>query len=90
MPATRCRHLNRAPRLTSVPKLSGAIFAAASATVSQPLKEPYDPWQPATHFKFPDDHGSLASATLRCVGVGKCCREAGGVMCPSYRVTRDE
>ena len=50
----------------------------------------YDPWEPATHFKFPDDHGSLASATLRCVGVGKCRREEGGVMCPSYRVTRDE
>jgi Fe-S oxidoreductase len=50
----------------------------------------YDPWQPATHFKFPDDHGSLAAATLRCVGVGKCRREEGGVMCPSYRVTRDE
>ena len=50
----------------------------------------YAPWQPETHFKFPDDHGSLASATLRCVGVGKCRRDAGGVMCPSYRVTRDE
>ena len=50
----------------------------------------YDPWQPVTHFKFPEDHGSLASATLRCVGVGKCRREEGGVMCPSYRVTRDE
>jgi FAD/FMN-containing dehydrogenase/Fe-S oxidoreductase len=50
----------------------------------------YDPWQPATHFKFPDDHGSLASATLRCVGVGKCRRYEGGVMCPSFRVTRDE
>jgi FAD/FMN-containing dehydrogenase/Fe-S oxidoreductase len=50
----------------------------------------YDPWQPATHFKFPDDHGSLASATLRCVGVGKCRRDEGGVMCPSYRVTREE
>jgi FAD/FMN-containing dehydrogenase/Fe-S oxidoreductase len=50
----------------------------------------YDPWQPATHFKFPEDHGSLAAATLRCVGVGKCRREEGGVMCPSYRVTRDE
>ncbi|HST11389.1 MAG TPA: FAD-binding oxidoreductase, partial [Terriglobales bacterium] len=32
----------------------------------------YDPWRPPTHFKFPDDHGSLAHATLRCVGVGKC------------------
>ena len=50
----------------------------------------YDPWQPETHFKFPDDHGSLAAATLRCVGVGKCRRDDGGVMCPSYRVTREE
>ena len=50
----------------------------------------YDPWQPETHFRFPDDHGSLAAATLRCVGVGKCRRDAGGVMCPSFRVTRDE
>ena len=50
----------------------------------------YDPWQPETHFKFVEDHGSLASATLRCVGVGKCRRDEGGVMCPSYRVTREE
>jgi FAD/FMN-containing dehydrogenase/Fe-S oxidoreductase len=50
----------------------------------------YAPWQPETHFKFPQDHGSLAAATLRCVGVGKCRRDSGGVMCPSYRVTRDE
>jgi len=50
----------------------------------------YDPWQPDTHFKFPDDHGSLSSATLRCVGVGKCRRYEGGVMCPSFRVTREE
>ena len=50
----------------------------------------YAPWQPETHFKFPEDHGSLAAATLRCVGVGKCRRESGGLMCPSYRVTRDE
>ncbi|HWZ82995.1 MAG TPA: FAD-linked oxidase C-terminal domain-containing protein [Terriglobales bacterium] len=50
----------------------------------------YDPWQPETHFKFPDDHGSLASAALRCVGVGKCRRYEGGVMCPSFRVTREE
>jgi Fe-S oxidoreductase len=50
----------------------------------------YDPWQPATHFKFPDDHGSLASATMRCIGVGRCRRYEGGVMCPSFRVTREE
>ncbi len=50
----------------------------------------YSPWDPATHFKFPDDHGSLAHATLRCVGVGKCRNYEGGVMCPSFRVTREE
>jgi len=50
----------------------------------------YAPWQPQTRFQFPADHGSLAHATLRCVGVGKCRQDAGGVMCPSFRVTRDE
>ncbi|HXM68388.1 MAG TPA: FAD-linked oxidase C-terminal domain-containing protein [Candidatus Acidoferrum sp.] len=50
----------------------------------------YSPWQPETNFKFVADHGSLAEATLRCVGVGKCRREEGGVMCPSYRATHEE
>jgi FAD/FMN-containing dehydrogenase/Fe-S oxidoreductase len=50
----------------------------------------YNPWQPETHFKFPKDQGSLARATLRCVGVGKCRHDGGGVMCPSFRVTHDE
>ena len=50
----------------------------------------YRPWEPPTHFQFPADDGSLAGATLRCVGVGKCRRSEGGVMCPSFRVTRDE
>src|SRR5208337_242912 len=31
----------------------------------------YQPWEPKTHFKFPEDNGSFAHATLRCVGVGK-------------------
>jgi Fe-S oxidoreductase len=55
----------------------------------------YDPWEPETHFKFPNDHGSFAHATLRCVGVGKCRRESSDVvdnqtMCPSYMVTHEE
>ena len=50
----------------------------------------YRPWQPETYFKFPKDDGSLAKATLRCVGVGKCRQYDGGVMCPSFRVTREE
>jgi FAD/FMN-containing dehydrogenase/Fe-S oxidoreductase len=50
----------------------------------------YAPWEPKTNFQFAADHGSLAEATLRCVGVGKCRREEGGLMCPSYRVTHEE
>jgi Fe-S oxidoreductase len=50
----------------------------------------YAPWEPQTRFQFPADHGSLSHAALRCVGVGKCRREEGGVMCPSYRATHDE
>ncbi|MFG2052575.1 FAD-binding and (Fe-S)-binding domain-containing protein [Micromonospora sp. NPDC048930] len=43
-----------------------------------------------TTFRYPDDSGSFSRAVLRCVGVGKCRREHGGVMCPSYMVTREE
>jgi FAD/FMN-containing dehydrogenase/Fe-S oxidoreductase len=50
----------------------------------------FRPWTPKTHFQFPDDRGSFARATLRCVGVGKCRREAGGTMCPSFMVLREE
>jgi FAD/FMN-containing dehydrogenase/Fe-S oxidoreductase len=50
----------------------------------------YKPWQPQLHFKLPHDGGSLAQATLRCVGVGKCRQYQGGVMCPSFRATREE
>src|SRR5438309_643833 len=50
----------------------------------------YAPWEPKTHFQFPEDHGSLTHAALRCVGVGKCRREEAGVMCPSWRATHEE
>jgi FAD/FMN-containing dehydrogenase/Fe-S oxidoreductase len=43
-----------------------------------------------THFAFAKDHGSLARATERCVGVGSCRNTVGGVMCPSYRATGEE
>jgi FAD/FMN-containing dehydrogenase/Fe-S oxidoreductase len=41
-------------------------------------------------FALADDAGSLQHAAERCVGVGRCRRDDAGVMCPSYRVTRDE
>ncbi len=50
----------------------------------------YRPRPGKTHFQFPDDEGSFARATTRCVGVGKCRRTEGGTMCPSFMVTREE
>nr|WP_042191574.1 FAD-binding and (Fe-S)-binding domain-containing protein [Kibdelosporangium sp. MJ126-NF4]CEL20165.1 Glycolate dehydrogenase, subunit GlcD [Kibdelosporangium sp. MJ126-NF4]CTQ97390.1 Glycolate dehydrogenase (EC 1.1.99.14), subunit GlcD [Kibdelosporangium sp. MJ126-NF4] len=43
-----------------------------------------------TAFAYPEDGGDFAKAARRCVGVGKCRTMSGSVMCPSYRVTRDE
>jgi FAD/FMN-containing dehydrogenase/Fe-S oxidoreductase len=50
----------------------------------------YAPPRLDTHFAFENDHGSFEHAALRCVGIGKCRRTKGGVMCPSYMVTREE
>ncbi|CAN5805318.1 FAD-binding and (Fe-S)-binding domain-containing protein [soil metagenome] len=50
----------------------------------------YRPIPVTTHFAYPEDAGSFAKATLRCVGVGLCRRTEGGTMCPSYKVTLDE
>ena len=61
--------------------------------VDQNLREGsgYHLRQVASHFQFPDDQHSFASATDRCVGAGVCRRHEGeGTMCPSYMVTRDE
>jgi FAD/FMN-containing dehydrogenase/Fe-S oxidoreductase len=50
----------------------------------------YGPPSVKTHFSYPQDGGSFAHATLRCVGVGKCRRLSGGTMCPSFMATREE
>ncbi|WP_052809618.1 FAD-binding and (Fe-S)-binding domain-containing protein [Streptomonospora alba] len=50
----------------------------------------YSPAHPQTAFGYPEDDGDFHRATLRCVGVGSCRSDSGGVMCPSYRVTREE
>jgi FAD/FMN-containing dehydrogenase/Fe-S oxidoreductase len=50
----------------------------------------YHPEEPRTHFHYPKDHGRFTHAAARCVGIGKCRSSSGGVMCPSYRVTREE
>jgi FAD/FMN-containing dehydrogenase/Fe-S oxidoreductase len=44
-----------------------------------------------TFLGYPEDKGSFGQAMRRCVGVGKCRNTTGGgVMCPSYRATREE
>jgi FAD/FMN-containing dehydrogenase/Fe-S oxidoreductase len=48
------------------------------------------PLEPRTLFEYPHDNGRFSAAASRCVGVGKCRGDEGGVMCPSYRVTREE
>jgi FAD/FMN-containing dehydrogenase/Fe-S oxidoreductase len=45
---------------------------------------------PSTIFAFAADGGSLSRALARCVGVGKCRRESGGAMCPTYQATHEE
>lgn len=50
----------------------------------------YKPNNPKTYFQFPDDDGSLAKATVRCIGLGECRKQDSGAMCPSYMVTLEE
>ena len=68
----------------------GKVIAPYKLDENLRLGASYAPWEPETRFQFPADHGSLSHAALRCVGVGKCRREDGGVMCPSYRATHEE
>jgi FAD/FMN-containing dehydrogenase/Fe-S oxidoreductase len=49
------------------------------------------PPEPRTFFHYARDGGKFSvGAASRCVGIGKCRGDEGGVMCPSYRVTREE
>ena len=50
----------------------------------------YRPVQLSTVFQYPHDEGSFSAAAGRCFGVGACRHESGGVMCPSFMVTREE
>ncbi len=50
----------------------------------------FRPAEPATMFAYPHDEHRFSRAADRCVGVGKCRGDESGVMCPSYRATREE
>jgi FAD/FMN-containing dehydrogenase/Fe-S oxidoreductase len=68
----------------------GKLIDAREPHADLRLGADYGPRPVETHFRFPNDNGSLANATLRCVGVGACRKEEGGAMCPSYMATREE
>ena len=68
----------------------GKVIDAYAVDENLRLGAHYNPPQPKTYFQYLEDGGSFAEATLRCVGVGKCRRHEGGVMCPSYMVTKEE
>jgi FAD/FMN-containing dehydrogenase/Fe-S oxidoreductase len=67
----------------------GAVDASPP-TENLRLGADYKPWEPVTHFAFPDDGGSFAKASLRCIGVGECRKQDYGTMCPSYMATLEE
>jgi FAD/FMN-containing dehydrogenase/Fe-S oxidoreductase len=66
------------------------LVDAYQPTENLRLGADYQPAQPATFFTFPDDRGSLAKATLRCIGLGECRKHDYGTMCPSYMATLEE
>ncbi|HJT17845.1 MAG TPA: FAD-binding and (Fe-S)-binding domain-containing protein, partial [Thermoanaerobaculia bacterium] len=68
----------------------GKVVTPYHPTENLRLGANFDPWSPKTHFKYPEDNGSMPYAVMRCVGVGECRRMDGGTMCPSYMVTHEE
>jgi Fe-S oxidoreductase len=68
----------------------GKVVDPYPITADLRLGPDYHPPDLDTHFAYANDEGSFAHATVRCVGIGKCRRSGGGVMCPSYMVTREE
>src|SRR5437879_5447098 len=66
------------------------IVDAYLPTENLRLGADYKPLEPVTHFKFPDDNGSFAKASIRCIGLGACRKADSGAMCPSYMVTLEE
>ncbi len=50
----------------------------------------YRPPELKTHFAYPDDGGSFATAIERCFGMAKCRNLGSLTMCPSFHVTREE
>jgi len=69
----------------------GKVIDANPMTEDLRLGKDYNTREPENlFFSYPEDNGSFAHATMRCVGAGKCRDVESGVMCPSYMVTLEE
>jgi FAD/FMN-containing dehydrogenase/Fe-S oxidoreductase len=68
----------------------GKVVDSYGMTEDLRIGHGFDPPEVETHFHYPQDGNRFARATIRCVGVGKCRRLDGGVMCPSYMVLHEE
>ncbi|MER5447072.1 FAD-binding and (Fe-S)-binding domain-containing protein [Streptomyces sp. NPDC002766] len=68
----------------------GVIVAPSRLDADLALHTPSEVLPVDTLFSFPHDEDGFAGAARRCVGVGRCRSDAGGVMCPSYRATGEE
>jgi len=68
----------------------GKLIDASPPTANLRLGADFAPIDPPTHFRFPDDGGSMSRATLRCIGIGECRKQESGTMCPSYMATLEE
>jgi FAD/FMN-containing dehydrogenase/Fe-S oxidoreductase len=67
----------------------GKIVDAPPLTTSLRYGPAYPQMEVATTFDFSADGGVTGAAEL-CAGVGECRKLRSGVMCPSYRATREE
>src|ERR671921_1753888 len=69
----------------------GKVIDPNPMTEDLRLGKDYNPREPENlFFSYPEDNGSFAHATMRCVGAGKCRDVESGVICPSYMVTLEE
>jgi FAD/FMN-containing dehydrogenase/Fe-S oxidoreductase len=67
----------------------GKVVDAPAMTENLRLGPAYHPDVPAVHFDYAKQ-GGMAGSVEMCNGSGVCRKLHGGVMCPSFRATRDE
>ncbi|MGH3449442.1 MAG: FAD-binding and (Fe-S)-binding domain-containing protein [Haloechinothrix sp.] len=72
-------------------KLNPGVLVRPNGAAEGLRLDPGNTWQTVpVSLALHDDRGQIGQAVHRCVGVGKCRMSSGGVMCPSFRATRDE